>query len=291
VNRRTFPGITADAFTTEADRRALRSLEKVPLMPQVMRKFFELGLDQWLYAFNMSVSVRCGPNQYQTLHKILQECCEILDVPEPELYLTSNPFPNAFAGGVKRPYLVLRNSIVETLTDDELYALIGHELGHVKCGHVLYRTISILLFPLLEAIGRRTFGLGDAASIALALAFYEWFRQSEISADRAGLLACQNPETAFRTNLALTAGPNRLSNEMNTESFLEQARRYQEGTTLESFGKIVLFTTFSAQLSHPIPIHRAQLLDRWIRSGEYDRILAGDYPGAPKEPLALPVTV
>ena len=52
---------------------------------------------------NMSMSVRCGPTQYKTLYGIMRESATVLDMPEPELYITSNPFPNAFAGGVERP--------------------------------------------------------------------------------------------------------------------------------------------------------------------------------------------
>ena len=124
-------GITSDAFTSDADRWALDKLAKMPLLPTVIQKFYEIGFDRWFYCMNMSMSVRCGPNQYQTLHRILQESCKVLDMPEPELYLSSNPFPNAFAGGVERPYITLRSSIVNTMTDEQLYYLIGHELGHI----------------------------------------------------------------------------------------------------------------------------------------------------------------
>lgn len=277
ADRITFPGISAAAFVADTDRIALDALKKVPLLPLVVQKFYEVGIDRWLYCYNMSMSVRCGPNQYKTLYNILRESCGVLDMPEPELYISSNPFPNAFAGGVERPYITLRSSIVETLTDEELYHLIGHELGHIKANHVLYMSVANVLAPLLEMIGRRTLGLGDVASIGLVLAMYEWYRQAEITADRAGLLVAQSLDTSIDANVALTAGPNRLRHEMSREAFMDQARAYQDAGTLESIGKVLIFLLMSSTYTHPMPVHRTQELERWVLSGAYDRIIHGDY--------------
>jgi Zn-dependent protease with chaperone function len=278
--RTRFPGIQKEAFVGEADRRALDALKRVPLLPLVVQKFYEHGLDRWMYVYNMARAVRCGPKQYKTLYEIMRESCAILDMPEPELYLTSNPFPNAFAGGVERPYVTMRSSMVEALDDEQLYYLMGHELGHIKSGHILYMSVALLLAPLLELIGRRTLGLGDAASIALTLALFEWYRQAEISADRAGLLVSQSLDDTLDSMLALAAGPNRLIHEADRGAFMEQARAYQDASPLDSLGKLLWFFLINGTATHPMPVHRAQMIERWAQGGDYERVLAGDYPGA-----------
>jgi Zn-dependent protease with chaperone function len=260
----------------------LDKLKKVPLLPQVIQKFYELGIDRWMYCYNMSMSVRCGPRQYSTLHSILKESCRVLDMPEPELYLASNPFPNAFAGGVERPYITLRSGIINNLTDEQLYHLMGHELGHIKANHVLYFSVASVLIPILDALGKRTFGTSDVATYALVLALYEWSRQAEFSADRAGLLVAQEPETSISALLGMTAGPNRFSDEQSTEAFMDQARAYQESEPLDQLGKMLLFMAFGKYYTHPMPVHRAQELDRWKLSGAYDLIMEGQYEGAPR---------
>ncbi len=276
--RKVLSGIAPSAFVADTDRMALDALKRIPLLPQVVHKFYEIGLDRWMYCWNMAQSVRCGPKQYSTLYDVLRESCDVLDMPEPELYITSNPFPNAFAGGVERPYVTIRSSLIDTLTDEQLFHLIGHELGHVKAGHILYKSVASVLIPLLEMVGRRTFGLGDVASIGLLLAFYEWSRQAEITADRAGLLVSQKLETSIDANLAMTAGPNRLSGEMSREAFMEQARTYQDVSGLDAIGKVLVFVLMSSTYSHPMPVHRALELERWVLSGAFERILAGEYP-------------
>lgn len=283
AERKYLTGITADAFTSDADRWALDKLKRVPLLPQVISKFYEMGLDRWMYCMNMSMSVRCGPTQYATLYNILQESCKVLDMPEPELYLSSNPFPNAWTSGVERPYITLRSSIVDTMTDEQLFHLMGHELGHIKANHVLYRSVASVLVPLLDALGRRTFGASDIATTALVLALYEWSRQAEFSADRAGLLVAQELGLSQQAMLSLCAGPNRLSHEQNVDAFMAQARTYQDAEPLDQIGKMLIFMIMGKYYTHPMPVHRVQDLERWALSGAYDLIMEGKYAGAPKE--------
>jgi len=277
AKRKRLKGLTADAFIADTDRWALDKLQKVPLLPQVMKTFYDKGMDRWLYCYNMSTSVRCGPKQYKTLYDIMRESCEILDMPEPELYISSNPFPNAYTSGVERPYITLLSSIVETLSDEELFHLMGHELGHIKAKHVLYMSVAGIVFELLDMIGRRTLGLGDIATIGLIMALWEWYRQAEITADRAGLLVAQSLDISISANIALTAGPNRLRHEASKEEFMDQARAYQDAGLMDVLGTMLIFLARKGAYTHPMPVHRTQQLDRWVQSGAYDRILAGDY--------------
>lgn len=277
ANRTILKGISASAFTSDTDQAALAALKKLPLLPMVVQKFYEAGIDRWTYCYNMSMSVRCGPRQLPTLYRIFQESCEILDVPEPELYVTNNPIPNAFAGGVERPYVILRSGMIDTMSDEQLYHLMGHELGHIKAGHILYMSVGQVLLPLLEMLGRRTLGLGDVASISLVLALYEWYRQAEISADRAGLLVSQSLDTSIAANLMLTAGPSRFREELSLEAFSEQAQTYQEAGAREQIGRLLLYFLTTATFTHPAPVHRTQMLQRWALSGAFDRVMSGDY--------------
>lgn len=278
MERKRFPNISKDAFQAETDRKALDALKKVPLLPQVIKKFYEMGIDRWLYCYNMANSVRCGPKQFKTLDGILDECCAVLDMPKPELYVTSNPYPNAYTGGVERPYITLRSSIIDTLDDEQLYHLMGHELGHIKCGHVLYKTVAAVLMPILELVAARTLGVTTPAQIAIMLAFYEWSRQAEISCDRAGLLCAQDFDISSSGMLAMTHGPNRLVGEANVEPFLDQARMYQDMDLSDAIGKLLIFWLYGHHATHPMPVHRMQELDKWHADGSFEKIMKGQYP-------------
>jgi Zn-dependent protease with chaperone function len=271
-------GLPPEAFTSDGDHWALDKLKRIPLLPLVVQKFYEYGIDRWFYCMNMSMSVRCGPNQCKTLYGIMRESAAVLDMPEPELYMTCNPYPNAFAYGVERPYITIQSSLVDTMTDEQLYHIMGHELGHIKAGHVLYMSVAAVLWPLIEMVADATMGLGSIASVGLLLAYYEWLRQAELTADRAGLLVSQDLDTSIGANLRLTAGATRFKDELSKEAFMEQARAYQDANSLvDAMAKVVNFLFVTSTFTHPMPVHRVQQLERWVQAGGYDRIMKGDY--------------
>jgi Zn-dependent protease with chaperone function len=274
--------LSFESFVSPTDRAALQNLQRLPVLPNLIRKFNEHAWDKMYYALNTADSVRVSYRQFRTLHKLLREACRNLDLTEPELYLRYSPAHNAFTGGVQHPFIVLHSSLVNDFTDEEVLFILGHELGHIKCGHVLYRMIGALLFPLMETIGQATLGLGHLAGRGLLSAFMEWMRQSEFSCDRAGLLACQNPQAAFSATMKLGCGHSRYGDEMNVEAFLDQARTYSGMGGLEGVPKALLFFLYTWSLDHPQVVHRAKGLDDWMQSGAYERILSGDYIREPR---------
>ena len=132
------PYLSPEAFVSSTDKAALGSLQRLPLLPKLLRKLNEVALDRFFYVQNCAESVRCSSKQFPTVYRLLREACGILDVSEPELYIRYSEKYNAFTSGVNRTFIVLHSSLVEDFTDEELLFVIGHEIGHIKCGHVLY---------------------------------------------------------------------------------------------------------------------------------------------------------
>jgi Zn-dependent protease with chaperone function len=270
-------GISANEFITRADSLALDNIKKLPVLPELMQKFNELALDRVLYVHNTASAVRCTSRQFSTLAKLLKEACKVLDMDEPELYVRYHVADNAYTAGVEQPFIVLHSPIIDSLTDDELLYVIGHELGHIKCAHVLYQMIGWVLIPLIDAIGSVTLGLGRIAGSGVKAAFFEWMRQAEFTCDRAGLLVCQDPMVAMSATMKIGCGNTRLAGEMSVEAFLQQAREHTQHTTGEGVAKALMFILYKWTLSHPEVVYRAKALDEWVQGGAYGKILAGDY--------------
>ncbi len=276
--RRRFPQISADAFVSATDKAALSNIQKIPLLPTLVRKFHELAWDKISYARNSAESVRCGPNQYKSLHAMLRESCDILHITEPELYVKQAESFNAYTSGTNRTFIVLHSKLIEDLTDEELLFVIGHECGHIKAGHVLYQELGQMLIPLMEIIGQATMGLGQLAGAGVVAAFFEWMRQAEMSCDRAGALICQNPQAVLSALMKMGGGSTRFNGEGNVDAFLEQARNHSQTVGLEGLSKALLFIMYNWQLTHPQVVFRAKGMDEWLQSGAYDKIVGGDYP-------------
>jgi Zn-dependent protease with chaperone function len=273
--RATLPGIAAVSWEHPADRAALQALRAVPGVDEVIRKVLALlGGERGVRLLFQGNAVRVGPAQFPKIWHLHNEACTTFDWPDvPELYVSQTPFFNAGAYGIDQPFIVLHSAALELLDDDELRALLAHELGHVMSGHALYRTIAAIL--ALVSLGALPV-LASIAVLPIRLAFLEWSRKSELSADRAGLLGVQDIVAAHRLDMKMAGGGrgDGFAGQMNVEAFMQQAHEYASaGEGLDVVYKVLS----TLALTHPMHTVRAAELQRWVASGEYDRILRGEY--------------
>jgi Zn-dependent protease with chaperone function len=270
VQRRVLTNISPIAWEHPADRAALNALRKIPGFDLVLRKVFGMfGERALLLAFKAN-AVKVTENQYPSLHESLIRVCEVLDVDEvPELFVSQKPVVNAGAVGMSKPFIVLNSSLVELLGDDEVEAVIGHEVGHIVSGHVLYRTLLVILLSLTVF----RYPLAGLAVRPVLFALLEWYRKSELSSDRAGLLSIQDPDASMRALMHMAGGMR--GETLNLEEFVAQAEEYREGgDLLDSVYKVLNVLG----LTHPFAVVRVAELKEWIDGGTYERILEGDYP-------------
>jgi Zn-dependent protease with chaperone function len=282
--RRILREIDPSAWEHPADRAALMAVRRIPVFDEVLKTLFGLFGEKPIRLAFQANAVRVGPKQFADIWEHYLEVCETMDVADrPELFVSQTPLVNAGAYGMDRPFIVLNSGAVRLLDPDQLTYLLGHELGHVLSGHVLYRTMIVLLMQL-ATLGFPVIGI--AARIVL-MGLLEWQRKSELSADRAGLLALQHPEATLSTMMKLAGGGTDEETDLN--EFLVQADQYRDGGDAADMVFKVLNLLGA---THPFHVLRAAELRDWIEAGEYDRILRGEYryrtdgPAPYKEDLA-----
>ncbi|HLI38403.1 MAG TPA: M48 family metallopeptidase [Streptosporangiaceae bacterium] len=266
------PGISSRAYEHPADRSALVALRKLTGFDVLLRKLFGLINERALRLSFLAGSVRVSDRQFPHIHALVRDGSYILDLPEvPEVYVMQEPTVNAMALGRDRPFIVITTGLVNLHDPEELRFVIGHELGHILSGHAVYRTMLLYLIRLAQRIAWMPIGYLGLRAIIWGLE--EWFRKSELSCDRAGLLAGQDVDAAKRA-LMKTAGGPQLS-ELNPDAFREQAREYDAVPDLRDS---VLKLLQLLGNTHPFAVVRFAELDRWAAGGEYQRILDGSYP-------------
>jgi Zn-dependent protease with chaperone function len=273
VKRRvTLTGISSRAWEHPADKGALTALRELRGFDDVLKAMAGIWNERaWRLMF-LGGSIRCDHRQHPRVHRLFAEAAATLDVATlPELYVQLSPAINAQCIGMAKPFIVVNSAAVADLDDEELRYILGHELGHLLSGHAVYRTMMVILGDL--ATNLAWLPIGSIALRGIIAALREWWRKAELSADRAGLLAGQDTSAALRAHMKLAGGGD-LS-EVDTTAFLEQAAEYEGGGDLrESLIKLQL----TMNLTHPLPVARAADMRRWMDSGAYGRILAGDYP-------------
>ena len=86
-------------------------------------------------------------SKYPRIRQMVQQIAQQDNLPMPKLYFVATPIPNAFATGRNPSHAVVAVTagIMEILDDKELYAVLAHELGHVKNYDMLVSTIAATL--------------------------------------------------------------------------------------------------------------------------------------------------
>ncbi|GAA2874339.1 M48 family metallopeptidase [Streptomyces mexicanus] len=270
--RSRFPGISSRAYEHPADRSALVALRRLSGFDTVFKALSGLLPERSLRLLFLSDSVRVSDQQFAHLNDMLRDACYILDLEKvPPMYVNQDPQPNAMCIGLDEPIIVVTTGLVELLDEEEMRAVVGHEVGHALSGHAVYRTI--LLFLTSLAVRVAWIPLGNIAIMAIVTALREWFRKSELSADRAGLLVGQDVQASMRGLMKLAGGHH--LHEMNVDAFLQQAEEYEEAGDLRDS---VLKILNVLPRTHPFATVRAAELKKWAASRDYQRIMDGHYP-------------
>ena len=184
----------------------------------------------------------------------------------PDLYIQWGYDINAFTVGAENPIIVLNSGLIDLCDDDEIMFIIGHECGHIKSNHMLYHMMAQVINMVIDSIP-----FGSIAAAPLQFALYYWDRMSEFTADRAGLLCCQNKDATIRAFMKMAGMPIKEFNNMNYQTFIQQATEFKQ-LDYDAMSKIIKFISI-ADASHPWTVMRAAELLNWINSGAYNSFI------------------
>lgn len=276
-------GIDSSAFQHPLDREAVTQLKRMQGFDKFMAMYLEFGHERFQYILNNANYIRVGPRQYPRLYAMLQEGCKVLDMPEPEMYISNIGIINAWTSGHNNPYIVVEAFLLDLMSDEEIMAVIAHELGHIKCGHVLYSMMAESVGNLINIAGSLTPVIGSTFSTFLGsgiqVALFNWQRRSELSADRAALLVSQNVRPCISMLMKLAGGSKRMIDDMDVEEFFYQAQNYHDDASKSISDRVyrIMTVVLMQGRTHPFAVERAKALNEWIETPEYDQILSGNY--------------
>lgn len=250
------------------DKAALEALRKVPKFDSVVNFVLNWTTIKWHIVELCGSAFHVTNKSCPELYNLIEESARILELDViPEIYTKWTYGLNAYTTGYKNDtILVLYSGAIDLLPDNELQYIIGHEMGHIKSGHVLYHTMANVINQVLQQMGILA---SVATPIKLGLSY--WNRMSEFTADRAGLLACQDLNAALSATMKMAGIPQKYFNVTNPHVFAEQARDFL--TRYGDTANTIIRNISILDDSHPWTVMRAAELIKWVESGEYDRIL------------------
>lgn len=261
-NKKILKGLSHEQYEHPFDQKALAALEKTPGL-ELVGKFITKHTVERIYTVQYTGShLKVTKDNYPKIYEYLQYACKILDVEKvPKIYIEWGYDINACTVGADNPIIVLHSGLIDLCDDDEIMFIIGHELGHIKSNHMLYHMMAQVINLIINQI---PFGSYAAAPIQYAL--YYWDRMSEFTADRAGLLCCQNKDAAIRAFMKMGGLPIKEYNNLNYQTFIQQAADFKS-LDYDGLNKIVKYITIAEQ-SHPWTVMRAAELMNWINEAD-----------------------
>ena len=246
-------------------RRALTSTRPVSLAIEATTRLWKSKARRDLLATAEKASDRAHPRVFHAA----RAAGAALGLPPPPIVVSQGdfPVPSATLGTEEEPVIVIARPVIERLTDRELVALVGHELGHVQNNHVLYATA---LFYLRHEAFVFVRWIIQPAIMALS----SWSRRAEVTCDRAALIAARDLEVTLSQMVKTTvkpapgeAAPAEVSGDVRAQlAAMAEARGVVSGVT----------DLFRA---HPHLVKRARALEVFAGSALYRKLSGDNTPG------------
>lgn len=266
IMRTALKGLDPTSILHSQDKSTMDKLKKIPGFKSIVDKTVVNIMEKYATIEYTADGINVSPNSLPMVNRQLHEACRILGIVNlPDCSTDWDYDVCAFTVGEKRPRIILQSGTIDLLTNDELLFVLGHELGHIKCGHKTYHMFTEAMYMPLA---------NSDLSIWMSLVkmpLLNWYRVSDFSADRMGLLCCQDINVALQTMIKMSGLPKKYYEFVDVPSFIRQAVEFNNkySGTMDS---IIKYLSINAA-SRPWLVVRAGELYNWFQSGEYNKII------------------
>lgn len=260
--------LKSEEYEHDLDRKVLDKLNGMWGFQNAVNAFVN-----WTYVKWQMVALKGGHFQVTEescpeVYNLVREVQKVLGVSYlPGIYTEWEYAINGYTTGLNDDSLmVLKSGAIDLMTDDELKFVVGHEFGHIKSKHVVLHTMADMFnvaMSLLPIIGKL------AEPVRYWLLY--WQRMSEFTADRAGLLACQDIDVALNAIIKMAGLPIKMFGKNVRDGFLKQAEAFS--LDLTGVTDTTIKTICIATSTHPWTVMRAAELIKWYELGEYQKVL------------------
>ncbi len=249
-------GVRLRDYQAPEDREAISNLDMATmLMPIVQHVTGPAQRNLEAKLLRSNVPLERVPNVF----KCAERCARILGLDRfPKLYVVGHRAANAFAfGSDEKPSIALTLGLLRMLRrEDELRVILGHEMGHIKSKHLSYHMLAETLAKGTSFLGFSILGR-DLLSLPLRMLLLAWYRNSELTADRASLITSGDVD-AVKSTIAVT-----LVSKLPPDEAKAALKRGEDGL-LQHLGELLR--------THPSARGRIKQVEEFYRSAKYRKI-------------------
>ncbi len=265
--RKTLICFHAEDIMHYKDKSTLDTLNKIPGFKKLLKVTVADMMEKMAAIEYSGNGLNINKSSSPKLYLALNQAARILDMDAVPAFSTEWHYSiNAFSVGDQNKRLVLLSGAVDLLNEDELQFILGHELGHMKCNHMPYLMLTESLYtPITNS------AMGSLILSTIKMPLMNWYRIADFTADRAGLLCCQDIKIALSSMIKMAGLPKSYYGQIDINSFIFQARDFKVNFST-NLDKVMKFISNNGTF-HPWLVLRASELLDWYESGAYNTII------------------
>lgn len=179
-----------------------------PMSKYTLKKFFDSRIKEKIESI-IEDSVEITTKSFPRVYSIFKDCCDKLGIQDSLMIAISTRLKgiNSITVGTdEKPVILLSPSAVSRLKNAELSFLIGHELGHIAQKNLICHTVK----GALDTINNWSDALGPLVADMIEVPLNRWYRCSEFTSDRAGLICCGDLSIALGVFSKASIGNSRI---------------------------------------------------------------------------------
>ena len=242
----------------------------------LMQYYFSDKLVLWSVGAKI-VSKDDAPELYSVVEKLVKRA----NLPMPRIAIVDTPIPNAFATGrsPKAAVVAVTTGLLRTLNKEEIEAVLGHEISHIKNRDMAVLTIASIISTLAFFIMRWAMFMGmfgdrregNYASFLFIISALVWFisflliralsRYREYAADAGSAILTRNPRALISALLKISGRMKFVSS--NEKAKVEGMNAFFIIPAISGKTILSLFST------HPPIEKRIERLERLARDLEF----------------------
>jgi len=197
--------------------------------------------------------IKISNEQLPDVYKATSVAGSRLSMGIPDVFVLQDPVINAYALGFwGRKSVILNSATLESMNNDELISILGHEFSHIKCGHtnwsIITGSVESVRIPIISDI--------------LHIIFLDWHRKTEYTCDRGSLLASRNLAASI-SSLGKVAVGKKLFEKLNIDAIFSQKKEVD---------KDKISNLSEALSTHPYILKRIHSLRSFSESDIYKRL-------------------
>ena len=256
-------GLNFTDYQHDSDKAAFIKLKKIKAFDKALDWVVENTVEKVTDVQQIGSSICVTQDATPELFNLVNDVARTVDVENvPQIYTRWGYDIYITTDGDKHPKMIINTGTIDLLTPDEQRFMIGHEFGHIKSNHLKYLLLC-RYWSMYESY--------IPGSTLLQIPLFYWSRMTDLTADRVGLLACQDINVALKTMIKMAGAPEALYDNLNVDAFMEQAESFKL-SKMGIMNKIVEKISIMDNAA-PWMVRRASELLKWHKSGEYDAII------------------